>query len=54
MRRKLAIALVIALVLLALVTEFLTAGPAAMFQSLFYVALLGFVVGLLRLLIPPG
>ena len=53
MRRKIAIALIAGLVLLGLAAEFFVAGPAAVFQSLFYLALLGFVLGLLRVLIPP-
>jgi len=53
MRHKIAVALIAALVLLGLAAEFFVAGSAAVFESLFYLALLGFVLGLLRVLIPP-
>lgn len=53
MRRKLAAALLFALVLLGLVAEYFTSGAAAVVESLFYLALLGFVVGVLRVLFPP-
>jgi len=53
MRHKIVVALIAALVLLGLAAEFFVAGSAAVFESLFYLALLGFVLGLLRVLIPP-
>ena len=54
MRRKLAVAFLSAVVVLGLVAEYFTSGAAAVVERLFYLALLGLIVGVLRMLFPPA
>jgi ribose/xylose/arabinose/galactoside ABC-type transport system permease subunit len=52
-RNRLVITLIAAAIALVLVVQFLNSGPAAALQTLFFVALLAFVIGVVRLLVPP-
>jgi len=52
MRRALALSLIVAAIALGVVADYFAHGAAAAVQSVFYVAMLGFVIGLLRIVIP--
>ena len=52
-RHLLAITLVVAVAALGLLAEYLARGEAAAVQALFFLALLGLVIGVLRVLMPP-
>ncbi|HZQ61321.1 MAG TPA: hypothetical protein VFC24_08240 [Casimicrobiaceae bacterium] len=53
MRRVLLVILIAAAALLGLTAEYFALGAAATVQTLFYLALLGFVIGVLRIVLPP-